>query len=131
MTGYGKHIPIELNANAMTDINGRIIGCIGAFRNITERKVMEEEIIRAYQMTHQILEKAPLGIYVVEEEGGVEYVNQAMRNIAAGDEPEDMRNVNVLELHTYKQLGLDDKIRAALKGEYFYLGPVEYGSRPQ
>ena len=63
VTGYGKHIPIELNANAMTDINGRIIGCIGAFRDITERKVMEEEIIRAYQMTHQILEKAPLGIY--------------------------------------------------------------------
>ncbi len=128
ITGYGKHMPIELNANAMTDINGRIIGCIGAFRNITERKVMEEEIIRAYQLTHQILEKAPLGIYVVDEDGGVEYVNQAMRNMAAGDEPEDMRNVNVLELHSYKHLGLDDKIRAALKGEYFYLGPVEYGS---
>ena len=127
ITGYDKHIPIELNTNAMTDINGRIIGGIGAFRDITERKVMEEEIIRAYQMTHQILEKAPLGIYVVEEDGGVEYVNQAMRNIAAGDEPEGMRNVNVLELHTYKHLGLDDKIRAALKGEYFYLGPVEYG----
>ncbi len=127
VTGYGKHIPIELNANAMTDINGKITGGIGAFRDITERRVMEEEIIRAYQMTHQILEKAPLGIYVVEEEGGVEYVNQSMRNISAGDEPEDMRNVNVLELHTYKQLGLDDKIRAALKGDYFYLGPVEYG----
>lgn len=123
VSGYGKRIPIELNANAMTDINGRITGTIGAFRDITERKVMEEEIIRAYQMTHDILEKAPLGIYVVDDGGSVEYINRAMMNISGED---DLRNANVLELPAYRQLGLDDKIKAALKGEYFYLGPVEY-----
>jgi PAS domain S-box-containing protein len=94
---------------------------------IARSKRMEEEITRAYHMTHDILEKAPFGIYVVNEEGNIDYVNPAMLKIS-GDDESAFKKLNVFELPPYKSIGLYDRIKSALKGEYFYLGPVEYTS---
>jgi PAS domain S-box-containing protein len=90
-------------------------------------RVMESELTRAYHMMHDIIEKAPFGIYVVTELGSIEYVNPAMLRIA-GDDDREFRNMNVFELPTYRSIGLSDRIKSALGGEYFYLGPVEYTS---
>jgi PAS domain S-box-containing protein len=90
-------------------------------------KMMEEEVTRAFNMTHDILEKAPFGIYVVNDEGCIEYVNPAMLKIS-GDNEKAFKSLNVFELPTYKKIGLSDMIKSALKGEHFYLGPVEYTS---
>lgn len=94
---------------------------------IARSKGMEQEITRAYNMTHDILEKAPFGIYVVNEEGNIDYVNPAMLKIS-GDDESAFSKLNVFELPTYKNIGLYDRIKSALKGQYFHLGPVEYTS---
>ncbi|HTX43925.1 MAG TPA: PAS domain S-box protein, partial [Methanocella sp.] len=90
-------------------------------------KTMEAEVTRAYHMMHDIIEKAPFGVYVVNALGSIEYVNPAMLKIS-GDGDREFRNLNVLELPTYRDIGLSERIRSALNGEYFYLGPVEYTS---
>jgi PAS domain S-box-containing protein len=94
---------------------------------IDRSKGMEVEITRAYHMMHDIIEKAPFGIYVVNGQGCIEYVNPAMLKIS-GDDDREFRNMNVFELPTYQDIGLSERIKSALGGEYFYLGPVEYTS---
>ncbi len=94
---------------------------------IERSRSMEAEVTKAYHMMHDIIEKAPFGIYVVNELGTVEYVNPAMLRIS-GDDDREFRNMNVFELPTYRKIGLSDRIRSALSGEYFYLGSVEYTS---
>ncbi|MCP4650432.1 MAG: response regulator [PVC group bacterium] len=87
----------------------------------------QEELVNAYQMTRDILEKSPFGISVVNDQGKVEYINPAMIEIC-GAKKEDFEELNYFELETYKQLGLDQKIKQALQGEGFFLEAVEYTS---
>jgi len=99
-----------------------------ALRAEVERsRAMEKEVTRAYRMMHDIIDKAPFGVYVVNEQGCVEYVNPAMLGIS-GDEDREFKNLNVFELPTYRELGLSSRIKAALGGEHFALGPVKYTS---
>jgi len=94
---------------------------------IEERKKAEVEIKNAYRTTYAILEKSPLGIYVVDGEGVIEYVNQAMLFIS-GAQYDQFFGVNVFTLPGYEEMGVVEKIRAALDGKAFTLGPVDYTS---
>ncbi len=100
---------------------------LSVYRDITERKNAEEAIIAAYKMTRSILDMAPIGIYLVSSDGGIEYVNSAMVNMS-GDSREQFENMNVLNIPSYKSFGIDKSIRAALKGTPFFIGPVEFTS---
>jgi PAS domain S-box-containing protein len=92
-----------------------------------ERKRAEEELNNAYQTTRNILEKAPFGIYVIDDKGCIDYVNPAMIQIS-GDTYEQFKNLNTFDLPTYKELGLLKKIKSALKGKHFKMDSVEYTS---
>lgn len=103
--------------NIITERLGRIIG----------RQKTEDDITNAYEMTYNILEKSPFGIYVVNKEGNIIYANPASFKIS-GDAPKQFKSINVFRLPTYKKIGFDEKIRSALKGKSFFLGPMEYTS---
>jgi len=100
---------------------------ISNWTDITERKKAEKKMEKAFQMTRDILEKSPFGIYVVDSKGNIEYVNPTMIKIA-GDSFKQFKDMNAFELPTYRELGINDKIKAAVKGEGFFAGPVEYTS---
>jgi PAS domain S-box-containing protein len=95
--------------------------------NVTERKRAEEELKSAYQTTRNILDKAPFGIYVVNTQGHIDYVNPAMLEIA-GDTYQQFKNINVIDLPTYQKLEISGKIRDGLKGKYFNMSGVKYKS---
>jgi PAS domain S-box-containing protein len=98
-------------------------------REVTERQRAEEGIEKEYHKTQNILERSPFGIYVVNGDGNVDYANPAMLELSS-DEPDKFVGINIFDFSTYSQLGIDKKIKAALRGEPFYMGPVEYpGSR--
>ena len=92
-----------------------------------KRKWAEEELKKAYETTWNILGKAPFGIYLVDAKGHIEYVNPAMLEIS-GDTYEQFKNLNVIDLTTYRMFGISRKIKDGLKGEYFKMGGVEYTS---
>jgi PAS domain S-box-containing protein len=96
-------------------------------QEITVRKQAEKKIEKAYNMTHSILEKSPFGIYVVNNDGTIEYANPAMLKIS-GTEIKQFIGINVFEFPIYRECGIDKKIRAALQGKFFYLGGVKYTS---
>ncbi|MBN1763609.1 MAG: PAS domain S-box protein, partial [Methanomicrobia archaeon] len=97
------------------------------YEDVTEQMRAQEEISRLYELKRAILEKAPFGIFVIDSDGTVEYVNPVMRDIS-GDTKEQLENLNVFELPPYQKLGLTDKIKSALQGEPFFMESVEYTS---
>jgi PAS domain S-box-containing protein len=96
-------------------------------KKVAERNRADEVLKNAYQTTRDIIEKAPFGIYIVNTEGYIDYVNPAMVRIA-GDEYEQFKNLNAFELPTYRKIGLSQKIKSGLKGEYFKMEAVKYTS---
>ncbi|MDD3295819.1 MAG: PAS domain S-box protein [Candidatus Omnitrophica bacterium] len=96
-------------------------------KEIIERQKAEEEIKKVLKTTRGILAKAPFGIYVVNEKGGIDYANPAMLSIS-GDTNEQFYSLNVFELPPYKELGLVEKIKRTLKEESFSLKAVKYTS---
>lgn len=94
-----------------------------------EKRVKERtvDLESAYQTTRNILEKAPFGIYVVDTENHVDYVNPAMLEVS-GDSYEQFKNLTITDLPEYQKHGLSQKIKAGLKGKYFKLEGVKYTS---
>lgn len=141
----GSVVWVSLTTSTIRGEDGSIKYYIPIIEDITARKEAEtalrmaheeleekvkdrtSELSKAYGMVRDILEKAPFGIYVVNDEGGIDYVNPAMLAIS-GDSEATFRMMNALELPTYRDIGLSDRIRQALDGKYFSLGPVEYES---
>lgn len=97
------------------------------FEDISRQKMMEKELKRIYKAKRHIIEDGRFGIAIVNEKGNVEYVNSMQLKIS-GNTYEQMKCLNVFSLPTYERTGLTEKIRAALKGEFFRMDSVEYTS---
>ncbi|HOT41813.1 MAG TPA: PAS domain S-box protein [Syntrophorhabdaceae bacterium] len=122
-----KKIWISVSSRAIYDAAGRLDHYEGTVIDITKRKEAEEDLKKAYGTIRDIIEGTPTGIYVVNEDGYMEYANPAFAEIS-GIELDKIKSINVLELSTYKEAGLSDKIKSALEGQSFSIGPMEYTS---
>lgn len=98
-----------------------------SFEDITERTRMEENLTKAYQTTRDIIDLSPFGIYVLGEEGTIEYINNAMLEIS-NDTLEQILGKNLFNLASYQELGITEHIRSGLKGKKFRLEAVRYTS---
>jgi PAS domain S-box-containing protein len=132
----GIDVPVTLSVSALQDQYGIFTGFVCVARDITELKRTEdilwrakeeleeevqlrtvdlrlanEQITGAYKMTRDILQKAPFGIYVVNSDGSVEYVNDAMAAIA-GTSADELSKTNIFSVDTYSAFGLNAKVRA-------------------
>ncbi len=118
----GDRIWISISSRAVFDKSGRIDHYEGTIVDITSRKEAEDTIQNAYQSTRSIVENAPFGVYVVNEEGFIEYANVPMGRIS-GVDIEQFKTVNVLDLEIYKSMGIAEKIKMALNGTSFSTEP--------
>jgi len=132
----GINLPVTLSVSALLDQYGIFAGFVCVARDITELKKTEdilwrakeeleeevqlrtvdlrlanEQITRAYKMTRDILQKAPFGIYVVNSDGSVEYVNDAMVEMA-GIRFEELSRTNIFSVDAYNAVGFNAKVRA-------------------
>ncbi len=98
-----------------------------AKKSETKYRQTERKSKGAYKINHSIIEKAPFGVYVVNEKGSVDYVNSAMLKIF-GSSYVKFKSLNMLNLPVYKKIGLTKKIKMGLKGKSFKIGPIKYSS---
>jgi PAS domain S-box-containing protein len=119
---------IEIKAMPRFDEHGDTIGIVHVVRDISDRKKAEDNLIWANQRTREILEKSPYGIYVVNNKGTIEYFNHAMETISGLKYQDFVDQINVFSLPSYQEIGLSLKISRAIKGESFFLGPINYTS---
>ena len=95
------------------------------WRDITEKKIAQGKLEKLYVMMRNILEESPLGTYVVNESGGIDYVNPAMLKMG-GTNYKQFMSLNAFELESYKAIGLSEKIKSALEGEHFLMEEIDY-----
>jgi PAS domain S-box-containing protein len=55
--------------------DGKVIGAITMFEDITERKRAEEELRRAKEQFQALVEKSPLGVSMLKKDGRYQYLN--------------------------------------------------------
>ena len=123
----GDKIWISISARAVFDKSGILDHYEGTIVDITSRKEAAVATQKAYQTTRSIVENAPFGVYVVNEEGFIEYANVPMSKMS-GVGIEQFNTINVLNLPTYLNLGIAAKIKSTLDGTPFSTEPFEYTS---
>ena len=72
----------------------------------------ESELFKV-ELNKRIIEHLPIGIFIVNQAGVIEYVNQAMINISATPK-EKMIGFNLITSPTYQKIGLDTLIKKAI-----------------
>ncbi len=100
---------------------------IGSILDITEQKQFQENLARSYKTMRDIIENAPIGIYIINRKGDIEFVNPEMLQIS-GAKREQFMSLNVFKLLGYQRIGLVDRIKRGLDGEFFKMDSVEYTS---
>lgn len=109
------------------DSNLNIMGICGIGRDVTNYKEVENDLIIQNKINEDILRSAPFGVYVVNKNGGVDYVNDAMLKISAANYDRFM-SLNLFKHGLYRKLGLSKKIKETLKGKGFKMEKIKYKS---
>ena len=107
--------------------NGKVIGICGIAHDITESRKKELELSIKNKMNRDILENSPVGMFVINRDGSVSYVNKTMIEIS-GTTYENFSDINFLTHKPYKDLGIVNQIKSAFSGSKFKLKEVEYTS---
>jgi len=121
------YVEIHSCGKWMQNGNEKVLaGSIGIMRDITKIQQAQEMLQKSYAMTQEILKHAPFGVWVVNDEGMVEYVNPAMVDIS-GDTYEQFKGTNIFNCVEYQKTELYEKIQELLnKGESFFLNYCEF-----
>lgn len=96
---------------------------------MSNKKILKPNKIQknTQDVIRDILEVVPIGVYIVNKKGCVDYVNAPMI-VISGDTHDQFKSINVFELDSYKNIGLDKKIREVFEGSSFAMKSVPYTS---
>ncbi len=75
----GTEIPVEIVGQAI-HLNGKSL-MLGTFRDITKRKLAEEETKKTEQHYQALIEKAPDGIALIDAEGNFKYISPSAKKM--------------------------------------------------
>jgi PAS domain S-box-containing protein len=103
-------------------------GITHVVHDISERKQAMEELSRAAGRLQGILERAPFGVFIVNEQFRVEFANPSMITIS-GYPREEFVGTLLGGFPGCVELGLAPHVQGALEGAPFQLGPAEYHCR--
>jgi two-component system cell cycle sensor histidine kinase/response regulator CckA len=85
----GGNVWLETNAHIVRDGN-IVVRYEGTFEDITDRKLLEGQLLQSQQKYRDIVENALVGIFQSTPEGRYLSVNPAMANMLGYDSPEDL-----------------------------------------
>ncbi|MCF6155211.1 MAG: PAS domain S-box protein [Candidatus Brocadia sp.] len=97
----GERFYMERTSNLVTDEKGKSIRIDGIFRDITERKKLEEELQESERHHRQLLNSLKEGIYQCEptEDGVFTWINQAGAEILGYSSPEEVIGTRVKDVY--------------------------------
>ena len=107
----GNKIWVWTNAQAVREGN-TIVRYEGTFEDITDRKLLEDQLYQAQQKYRDIVENAVIGIFQSTPEGRYTSVNPAMAKMLGYDSPQDLV-ASITDIT--RQVYVDSKSREAFK----------------
>ena len=88
---------LKTNKVPLHDKDGRVIGVLGTYEDITELKRAEEALRESEQRFRSLLDNAPDAVYV-QTKGRIAYVNRATLQLLRAERPEQLLGQFVLDL---------------------------------
>jgi len=76
-----RKILVEIDESPLKDENGKVIGIMGALKDVTEKKKIEKALKKEKEFSDSILSTIPLGIDVVDENLNILFMNKTFLNI--------------------------------------------------
>lgn len=125
IAGKQKHFDFKLMP--LRNAAGEVLGSVGVGIDVTESRTNEKKLKLANQINFDIIENAPFGIFIINSEGRVDYVNQAMLEIS-NTTADRFGSTNFFEHDAYGEIGLIDRIKNAFSGRNFTMKGVHYTS---
>lgn len=86
----GKLLLLEIDESPLKDQKGKVVGIVGAARDVTERKRSEEALRAAERKYRSIFENAIEGMYQTTLRGAFISVNPAFAKIYGYDSPDEL-----------------------------------------
>ena len=77
----GEKIWVNANRIPLNDSDGKVMGVLITFDDITERKKAEEDLLRQHDRLERIMETNPVGIISVDYEGNIIYANSQAEKV--------------------------------------------------
>jgi len=97
------------------------------YKDLSETKKQEKELKEKNKSLYAVLDNAPFGIYIINKNGRLDYVNRAMLNISSAKRDRFIK-INFFNHINYKKHGIVPKIKKVFKGETFSLKNIKYKS---
>ena len=95
LTGETHHILIT--ATPQTDIQGETIGTFGIFRDITERKKAESELINSEKKYRELANSLPVGIFETDLSGTITFASKTLKEWLNYSEDEVITGFNMVQ----------------------------------
>jgi PAS domain S-box-containing protein len=77
----GEQRWLETNKVPLRDLAGNVVGVVGTFQDISDRKVAEVALAASESFNRQLVEEFPLGLAACRLDGQITYVNSAFAKI--------------------------------------------------
>ena len=91
--------------------NSELSGKVWSFRDVTERKLTEENLRVSERNFRMIFENSPLGIYIALPDGTMVDANQSLLKILDSPSFEETRKINILTFPPLVECGYADKFK--------------------
>jgi len=124
----GREVIVASSTNAVMDDYGNIIGFIAIQHDMTDEVNSKMKLAELTELNQQIINSSPLGIFILDRNGIIEYVNDKMLDISASPK-EKLIGYNLLNNENYIRLGLSQRIMDSIhQGTAFETEPMKYRS---
>lgn len=111
ITKNGERLTVLLSVSKIQDSHNEIIGYLGVARNITEQKIVQQELELSEKRYRNIVEKSSDLIYKINEKGCFTYVNAATEKIS-GYKADEL-------LGTHYSVLIQEKFKRAIQLQYY------------
>jgi PAS domain S-box-containing protein len=91
----GKHIHVSLTISPLRDTEGRVIGDSAIFRDISERKMMEDALRMSEAGFRSLVQNAPYGILRTKPDGRILQANPALVRMLGYDSEHELLRLNM------------------------------------
>lgn len=109
----GRLVWLEATVSFFQDENGKPLFILGESRDITERKLIEEQMRNDQQELHSILDALPIGISWSDMHGNIKYNNRKFQELF-GYTVEDMPDISTWRLLAYPSPAYREQIPSLL-----------------
>ena len=76
----GTEVPIDHSGAPIRDADGKTMGVVLVFRDITERKRAEEAVNRSQKILAELIERSPFGTYIIDSQFRIAMMNASSQD---------------------------------------------------